>query len=213
MTDVKQLLSLTIPTFEESSDHPVKKLDPVKLDVAKWLATENNKLQCVSLLEQVHKQPCLGLAANQCKSIGIIDQLPHSGYLDIDAFVLNYGDEPVLIIAPEIVEDLGIQVNTQEGCLTYPRKYIKSTRSTRLRVNHRLMSGELVTRIVEGLEAQVFQHEIDHLLGNDDEVLDYPISSHERGPVDKLSRNDECGCGSTKKFKKCCGALIKEMMV
>lgn len=218
MSEVLELLDLSIPTFDKSSGHPVKRFKrSKKADVfenREYLDKDKNRLQILSLLEKAKEEPCLGLAANQCKSEGIPDQIDYSGWLDVDAFILKLPkSEPIAIIAPVISEAPSIEVRTQEGCLTYPRKFVKASRRTRITLEYFTLDGENHKEVFEGLAAQVIQHELDHLIGHDDEVYDYPISSSERGPLVKTGRNDACPCGSTKKYKKCCGSLISSMMV
>ncbi len=217
-TATQSLLRLDIPTFEQSSGHPVKRfVRKGKKDVFEnktYLDTDRNRLQVLSLLEEARKQPCLGLAANQCRSEGIPDQIDYSGWLDVDAFILKLpGSEPIAMIAPTISEAPSLTVRTQEGCLTYPRKFVKAVRQTRIKLDYFTLDAENHSKVFEGLAAQIIQHELDHLLGHDDEVYDYPISAGERGPLSKIGRNDTCPCGSEKKYKKCCGALITSMIV
>ena len=208
------LLKLDIPTFEQSSGHPVKRFNRKTMDIKKYLKDVGNRAQLDSLLEKAREEPCLGLAANQCKSEGIIDQIAHSGWLDVDAFVLKLPKlEPILIIAPIINEAPSTTVRTQEGCLTYPRRYIKAVRETRITLDYFTIDGKNHLEVFEGLAAQVIQHELDHLIGHDDDVFIHPISMTERGPLVKTGRNDECPCGTGNKYKKCCGGLIQSMIV
>jgi uncharacterized protein YecA (UPF0149 family) len=52
----------------------------------------------------------------------------------------------------------------------------------------------------EGKEAQIIQHEIDHMDGI--LIIDKEYKSNNVG------RNDPCPCGSGKKYKKCCISKI-----
>jgi len=216
MSEVKtqELLILSIPTFDKSSGHPVTRVNRDKVDIKKWLKKDTNRLQIESLLEKARQESCYGLAANQCRSEGIPDQIAFSGWLDVDAFILKMPNEtPIAIIAPEITEVSSIMVRTQEGCLTYPGRYIKATRQTRVGLSYYTLNGEPCVKIFEGLSAQIIQHEIDHLLGHDDEDFEFPISASERGPFVKTGRNDPCPCTTGKKYKNCCLPLIKSMIV
>ena len=56
--------------------------------------------------------------------------------------------------------------------------------------------------VFQNFNAQVVQHEMDHLDGKlmiDRIFKAIPIVTK------KIGRNDKCPCGSGKKFKKCCG--------
>ena len=52
-----------------------------------------------------------------------------------------------------------------------------------------------VVKNLTGWDAQVYQHEMDHLDG----------IAEKFSQDDKIGRNDPCKCGSGKKYKKCCG--------
>lgn len=93
-----------------------------------------------------------GVAANQ---IGI----------SLRAF--SYQVEGVVghLINPEIVQLGGEKVLLDEGCLSLPEIWSKTPRHTKVKVRGLKQSGEQIEIEAEGLLAQVFQHEIDHLDG------------------------------------------------
>ena len=62
-------------------------------------------------------------------------------------------------------------------------------------------SSFIENEFLDDYEAQVWQHEINHLDGKQEILKDLPIKKEERLP----GRNEPCFCGSDKKFKKCCG--------
>jgi len=85
--------------------------------------------------------------------------------------------------------------------LSFPGCHKSTVRFSRVKVRYFDENLEERTVVVEGLEAVIFQHEIDHLNG----VL---FKDHVRKPirVEKVpGRNEPCVCGSGKKFKKCHG--------
>jgi peptide deformylase len=69
------------------------------------------------------------------------------------------------LINPEILELSGELVELDEGCLSLPEIWGKTPRYTKVSVRGQKVSGEVVEIQAEGLLAQVFQHEIDHLDG------------------------------------------------
>ena len=69
------------------------------------------------------------------------------------------------LINPEILELSGELVELDEGCLSLPEIWGKTPRYTKVSIRGQKVTGEVVEIQAEGLLAQVFQHEIDHLDG------------------------------------------------
>jgi peptide deformylase len=69
------------------------------------------------------------------------------------------------LINPEIVETFGDPELVDEGCLSLPEIWSKTPRYSKVKVSGTTVDGEQVKIDAEGLLAQVFQHEIDHLDG------------------------------------------------
>lgn len=69
-----------------------------------------------------------------------------------------------VFINPEILEKQG-EKREEEGCLSLPGMAPLITRAEQVRVRYKDLDGKLIERDVEGLEAKLFQHEIDHLDG------------------------------------------------
>jgi peptide deformylase len=93
-----------------------------------------------------------GVAANQ---IGI----------NLRAFSFNVEGKIGHLINPEIIEQSGEVIELDEGCLSLPEIWSKVPRQTQVVVRGTNISGEEIVVRAEGLLAQVFQHEIDHLNG------------------------------------------------
>ena len=53
-----------------------------------------------------------------------------------------------------------------EGCLTWPGLWLKVKRPESFRCNYYDVDGELIQVEMHGLEARIFQHEYDHMEGN-----------------------------------------------
>ena len=100
------------------------------------------------------------------------------------------GTKEYTLLNPEIIEMEG-RVRGTEGCLSIPNQWFQTERYERIVIKN----GE-VTFAAEGFEAWLIQHEISHMDGK--LVMDYQFN-----PYPKLGRNDLCGCGSGKKYKKC----------
>ena len=93
-----------------------------------------------------------GVAANQ---IGV--SLRAFGY-HVDGVVGH-------LINPEILEKSGELVELDEGCLSLPEIWSKTPRYTKVKIRGQTVTGEVLEIQAEGLLAQVFQHEVDHLDG------------------------------------------------
>jgi len=72
-------------------------------------------------------------------------------------------DEQVFL-NPEIVERDG-QMKEEEGCLSLPGMYAMIVRADQVEVRYDTLDGKKIQRVAQGLEAKLFQHEIDHLDG------------------------------------------------
>lgn len=93
----------------------------------------------------------IGLAAPQ---IGVQKQI----------FVWDMGDEPLVIINPEIVESSGEWVY-DEGCLSIPGLYVEMLRPNQVLMRGIDLDGNEIEIEADELAGRLFQHEIDHLQG------------------------------------------------
>ena len=105
------------------------------------------------MFETMHKFDGLGLAAVQ---VGVLKRV-----IVIDLY--EEGQQYTLI-NPEILEMEGKQV-VEEGCLSFPDTFGKVKRALKCKVKATDLDGKEFVVEGEGLLAQAFQHEIDHLNG------------------------------------------------
>ena len=137
------------------------------------------------------KYGLLGLAANQT-------------LLDGKRFMKNYFIMRVsetlfqTFFNPQILEYVGEPKVLKEGCFTWPKKVITAERYDSIILKYSNETGQEIIREYEGLEAQVIQHEVNHLNG-----VEEIVEKNEEVPI-KVGRNEMCPCGSGKKFKNCC---------
>ncbi len=106
------------------------------------------------LLETMYAAPGIGLAAIQVnvpRRVATID-------------ISEYGDQPLCLINPEILELAG-SIETEEGCLSVPDRYGLVERADRVRARALDRDGRVFEFEAEGLLAVCVQHEIDHLDG------------------------------------------------
>ncbi len=164
-------------------------------DVKLFLTENINELQEFKNFAQI-RNDAVGLAANQ---VSINDYR-----FMARVFALRNLKENTwrLIIDPVITEYIGIKDIKCEGCLTWKNKKIVAERSRAIRVNYYNEEGKkIIGEIYRGFEAQIWQHEINHLNGIEEQVED--IDYNEPKPIE-VGRNELCPCGSGKKYKNCC---------
>lgn len=115
------------------------------------------------MFDTLHAAEGLGLAAPQ---VGVpqrvfVVELPEE--LDEDGQVVALAERYVLV-NPEIVRRRGEQ-EMVEGCLSVPGYRGVVTRNTYVVIKGQNLQGRNVRYRAEGLLAQAFQHELDHLDG------------------------------------------------
>lgn len=128
--------------------------DPILRTVCDPIPTISENIRTlITDLEQTTAMPGrAGVAANQ---IGV----------GLRAFAYMVEGKVGHLVNPEIVELIGEPIQMDEGCLSLPELWSKTTRHEKIVVRGQVISGEQVEISAEGLLAQVFQHEIDHLDG------------------------------------------------
>jgi peptide deformylase len=94
----------------------------------------------------------VGLSANQC---GVKRRV----------FVIGAGDFQMVCINPKIIRFVGEKDKKNEGCLSSPGLYLKIPRYESVEVEYYTETGELVNSVLNGVTAQCFQHELDHMNG------------------------------------------------
>ena len=107
-----------------------------------------------------------------------------------------------LIIDPHITEYIGMKEMKVEGCLTWRGKHIAAERNRAIRVSYFDEIGQSINNELHyGFEGQVWQHEINHLNGIEERIVDRDFVPPK--PLD-IQRNEKCPCNSGKKYKQCC---------
>jgi peptide deformylase len=71
----------------------------------------------------------------------------------------------VVIINPELINVRGVLEEDWEGCLSYPGQQFLIERYPIIKVRYVNNQGETVEEELQGLDARIFQHEMDHLDG------------------------------------------------
>lgn len=85
--------------------------------------------------------------------------------LDVRLFLMQVDGEPFVCVNPEIVGRGEEQIIHKEGCLSFPKLYLRIKRATDIEVRFWNEHGEEQNRKLNGLASRCFQHELDHLNG------------------------------------------------
>lgn len=93
--------------------------------------------------------------------------------------------EYVCMVNPEILEASTERVTNIEGCLSFPGCYEAVTRSAAIRVRFQDLSGKEREISARAMQAQVIQHEVDHLDGK--LFVDY-LSTLKRNLITKYAK-------------------------
>lgn len=104
-------------------------------------------------------------------------------------------EPPTYLLNPVVTKAIGILPFKSEGCLSMPHRHFSTWRYSKIHYESVDRDGAFTEKIVDGFEAVVVQHEIDHLNGV--LCMDRTNKPQELGP------NEPCDCGSGKKRKKC----------
>lgn len=103
---------------------------------------------------------CAGLASNQVSLDGT--------RIDIPFFAIKDNRFWDVMINPTIVKYGGKPQKVEEGCLTWLGKTIITERFPEIWVSHYNLKGDYIERTITGFEAQVWQHEYNHLIGKEE---------------------------------------------
>ena len=110
-----------------------------------------------TLIENMFHHEGCGLSANQ---IGM-DTRVFAMIRDIE-----YNDV-IVCFNPIILKTYGELVSCEEGCLSFPDKFINVNRRDIIDVKYEDEEGKEHKITLQGLPSRIFQHELDHLNGID----------------------------------------------
>jgi len=127
--------------------------DPVLKTECREVTDPQSVAQLVQdLLDTVNQPGRAGVAANQ---IGV----------DLKIFSYKVDDQMGYLINPEIINTSEQVELLEEGCLSVPGLWNEVSRHQAVTISGQQLDGSTVEIEAEGLLAQVFQHECDHLQG------------------------------------------------
>ena len=104
--------------------------------------------------------------------------------------IIRCGNTKIDLVNPVIIKKYDLRELYDEGCLSFPEKFIVTKRFNEIFVQDTLHPAGM---IFTGIESVIVLHEIGHLYGK--LMYDYEINIPKR--------NEKCWCLSGKKYKNC----------
>jgi peptide deformylase len=125
----------------------------ILLNPAKEIDLKNNIIMNKFMIKAIpHFQDGIGIAGAQ---VG----------LNYSIFAMKIKTVWKIIMNPKIVKKYGTRVKLMEGCLSIPKRVYEIERYTHIDVEYYNADWEFIEQRFTHLEAQIFQHEYDHLQG------------------------------------------------
>ena len=134
--------------------HPIlrqKSLDLKSIEKEDFLLAEE-------MMDIMIRAPGVGLAANQ---IGVLKKIVTINIQDKEKNLNN----KYVLFNPKIISFSKEMVTMEEGCLSIPEQFADIERPKEIIVEYTSEKKKLVKKRIDGVEARVLQHEIDHLSG------------------------------------------------
>jgi len=110
------------------------------------------------MMDTMIKAPGVGLAANQ---VGILKQIITINFEDKE----NDKRANYILFNPSIIEYSEEKVIMEEGCLSLPEQYADIERPKKILLEYTDENEKNIKKEIDGYEARILQHEIDHLSG------------------------------------------------
>lgn len=146
---------------------PVKKINPGLI----------HTLEDMVKLTKTFKDPeGVGLASTQ---VG----------LDGSFFIAKNNQKFIQVINPKILSMSKTTKKYFEGCLSIPNIWGEVKRAVSIKVSYQDPSGKTITKVVKGILAWIFQHEVDHLNG----ILFSNRVLEQKGKFYKFTGKDKTG--------------------
>ena len=134
--------------------HPILRQKAKKLNsvTAEDIKTAN------LMMKSMIKAPGVGLAANQ---VGILKQIVTINFEDKE----NNKKSNYILFNPKIIKYSQETVVMEEGCLSLPEQYADVERPKEIVLEYIDENNKIIKKQIDGYEARILQHEIDHLSG------------------------------------------------
>ncbi len=134
--------------------HPILRQKAKKL---KSVTAEDIKTANL-MMKSMIKAPGVGLAANQ---VGILKQIITINFEDKE----NNKKANYILFNPKIIQYSKETVVMEEGCLSLPEQYADVERPKEIVLEYIDENNNTIKKQIDGYEARILQHEIDHLSG------------------------------------------------
>ena len=134
--------------------------DPIlrkKANKLKVIQEEDIKI-AYKMMKTMIDAPGVGLAANQ---VGILKQIVTINFEDKN----NNKKANYILFNPKIIKYSKETIIMEEGCLSLPEQYADVKRPKEIVIEYIDENKQKVKKEVNGFEARILQHEIDHLSG------------------------------------------------
>ena len=128
-----------------------------KADKLKSISEEDIKI-ANNMMKTMIKAPGVGLAANQ---VGILKQIVTINFEDKE----NNKKANYILFNPSIIQYSEEKVIMEEGCLSLPEQYAEVERPKVIILEYVNENEKIIKKEIDGFEARILQHEIDHLSG------------------------------------------------
>ncbi len=211
MADLKVVHNKIVSAQDSiASKHPLegKVQSPDWLIPLKVQACKTSIIRFPKLWSKVNKKMIQGLCvylANNSRAIALSsNQMEYKGKrLKKRFFVIKDFEKELIyvVLNPKILKYYGTVREQSEFCMSWIGVHEIVDRHSKIIVEYHTGFGEKITEVKYGREAQVWQHEIDHLNGKQKEMVGTDVIPNNL----KISRNAQCPCGSDLKYKRCCG--------
>ena len=110
------------------------------------------------MMESMINAPGVGLAANQ---VGILKQIVTINFENIE----NNKKVNYILFNPSIIQYSEETIVMEEGCLSLPEQYADVERPKEIILEYMDENEKMIKKQIDGYEARILQHEIDHLSG------------------------------------------------
>ena len=158
--------------------HPILRQKAKKL---KSISREDIKI-ANHMMEAMLKAPGVGLAANQ---VGILKQIVTINFEDKENNKkINY-----ILFNPSIIQYSKDTSLMEEGCLSLPDQYADVERPKEIILEYMDEKEKVIRKQIDGYEARILQHEIDHLSGK--LFVDYLSSLKRNMLIKKVKKNQK----------------------
>lgn len=151
-TDLESKIERVERELDVFSDrHPMLRKRMPELEVSRISLSEiQNIIECMKRTMVSHNG--IGLSANQCG-------------IELRIFVIGTKDFQTVCINPRIADKEGEPIKMREGCLSFPGLFLTIPRYNKILAEYENEKGETISTWMEGITAQVYQHELDHMNG------------------------------------------------